>query len=135
MTPQSVFDSIVAHLRAQGCKSLDADGNCMYRGLNGTKCAAGILIPDEAYFPWMEGKGFQPIVADYAYDHRTTADERIIVRNALRMYDRTEYSNIVYEMQTLHDKTEVESWEEGFASIANRYALTYTPIYIPKATS
>lgn len=56
MTDQEVFDKVIAHLRAQKCQSVDDTNQCVYRGPRGEKCAAGIFIPDDQYFPWMEGK-------------------------------------------------------------------------------
>lgn len=55
-TSQTAFDAALAHLRKQGCRSFlhyhDAHGDemagCRYRGPNGTMCAIGALIPDEA---------------------------------------------------------------------------------------
>lgn len=38
-------------------KSLNTEGNnCLYRGLNGTKCAVGLFIPDEVYVSSLEEK-------------------------------------------------------------------------------
>lgn len=61
MTTQQAFNVIVTALRKQNAKSvLDTtsplhEGNCQYRGKDGTKCAAGWLIPDEIYVKEMEG--------------------------------------------------------------------------------
>lgn len=62
MTPQEIFDTVVRHLFTQGkrCgeRRADEDGGsfqCKYRGPLGTSCAVGVLIPDEAYDPAMEG--------------------------------------------------------------------------------
>ncbi len=46
-----VFDKLIE----QGGCSVNADKNCVYRGLNGRKCAAGQLITDEEYKPQFEG--------------------------------------------------------------------------------
>jgi len=54
MTKREVFETVKAHLLTQGCKAL-GDRGCMYRGENGTKCAAGCLIADEHYQPSFEG--------------------------------------------------------------------------------
>jgi hypothetical protein len=65
MTPQEIFDTVARHLFTQGHRAsiqLDDDPesegagfDCRYRGPGGTKCAVGILIPDDAYDPRMEG--------------------------------------------------------------------------------
>lgn len=47
---QWAFDTALAGLRAQGCRSLSPNGvTCLYRGQDGLKCAVGFLIPDERY--------------------------------------------------------------------------------------
>ena len=54
ITAQEVFDTAVCGIIAQGVRSTDADGNCVYLGPDGHKCAAGFLIPDDAYHPSMD---------------------------------------------------------------------------------
>jgi hypothetical protein len=64
-TEQELFDKVVGHLAQQKVKSalfneptaLDSEGNwsCLYRGPNNTQCAFGVLIPDAAYTPFLEG--------------------------------------------------------------------------------
>ena len=49
MTSQQIFNIVATHLFAQGKKSEDHSKRCVYRGANGTKCAVGVLIPDEVY--------------------------------------------------------------------------------------
>lgn len=57
MTAQEVFDKVATHLLKQGVCSADDDNDreCLYRGPNGTMCAAGALIPDDKYDPILEG--------------------------------------------------------------------------------
>lgn len=58
MNSQTIFDTVVRHLWAQGKQAADDNGSCLYRGPNGTKCAVGILIPDDKYLPRMDqGRG------------------------------------------------------------------------------
>lgn len=52
---QEIFDVAIGGLIKQGAVSGDADRKPAYRGLNGTKCPVGHMIPDAAYFPGMEG--------------------------------------------------------------------------------
>lgn len=52
MTNQEMFNFVWDKLAEQGCASSTTDDfgiACLYRGPNGLKCAAGHLIPDEAY--------------------------------------------------------------------------------------
>lgn len=54
-TMQQEFDAVVAHLYAQNRPAKSADGEgCMYRGVNGLKCAVGCRIPDDKYNPDMD---------------------------------------------------------------------------------
>lgn len=58
MDKQSVFDSVIRRLIAQGGPSMGGPPDarhCAYRGDAGRKCAAGMFIPDDVYKPWMEG--------------------------------------------------------------------------------
>ena len=60
MTPQEIYDTVAKHLFTQGRRSGDdrpqrGGFQCRYRGAEGTKCAVGAVMPDEAYDPDMEG--------------------------------------------------------------------------------
>lgn len=54
-TEQEVFNIIWTRLKAQGFGQSMGDEGCQYRGDNGRCCAAGAVIPDEAYNPEWEG--------------------------------------------------------------------------------
>ena len=61
MTKREVFDRVKTHLLAQGQKALlpasyetTEEPHCAYRGANGLKCAAGVLITDEHYHKDLE---------------------------------------------------------------------------------
>jgi hypothetical protein len=58
MEAQEIFDTVATHLLKQGRRTTNPDipEMCVYRGANGTKCAVGVLIPDEVYDPMMEGR-------------------------------------------------------------------------------
>ena len=63
MNMQEIFDKVAQHLLTQprSTKIVNGYPKCMYRGDNGTKCAAGCLIPDDEYKSWMEGSGIYGI--------------------------------------------------------------------------
>lgn len=116
MTSQEVFNKVVSHLRKQGCKSEGekAVGHiiCLYRGPNGTKCAAGCLIDDEDFDPEMDfGYG----VADLFEKWPVVSDK--IGRDNQRLLSR---------LQIIHDSYEVAEWETYFAECAMKYDLIYT---------
>lgn len=52
---QETFDRVAQALAAQGRQGRSKGSSCKYRGDDGTKCAAGHLIPDEDYHPKLEG--------------------------------------------------------------------------------
>lgn len=109
LTAQQVFDQIVAHLRTQGCKAI-VGAACMYRGNNGTKCAAGCLIADEEYQYKMEG---HPLI-----------DILSMAPGFKAKYDQ--HYKLILEMQVTHDNYPINDWERLFASIASKYNVVYT---------
>lgn len=59
---QEVFNKVATHLFTQGRQAADEDSHglggisCRYRASDGTRCAVGVLIPDEVYDSEMEGQ-------------------------------------------------------------------------------
>ena len=107
MTDQEVFDKVVAHARQQGGKAVNEDGRvCMYRDGLGNKCFAGIFIPDEDYKPGMEGNPIRSLVIDY---------------NLFSQVD----TNLLFELQTIHDYTTATGWETRFKKLAEKRGLVY----------
>jgi hypothetical protein len=53
---QEVFDYSVSKVIEQGAPAYQG-GACVYRAMNGNKCAFGHLIPDSLYDPRFEGAG------------------------------------------------------------------------------
>lgn len=53
MTEQEIFDKVIKHLYTQKVQAI-RDGDCAYRGENGTMCAVGCLLTDEEYDEEME---------------------------------------------------------------------------------
>ena len=124
MTEQEIYDTIIIHLRKQGHKSLldkpvvmfgrRLAVTCAYRGKDGDKCAAGILIPDLDYTSKMEGIAW-----------------RDIVRWLSNASEVREHASLIVDLQQIHDNYEIEGWEEAFKNLATVRQLTYTP---PQAT-
>lgn len=125
-TAQEVFDSIVNHLRAQGRRSVthaDADaaaGRCLYRGPEGTACAVGCRIPDSEYTPKMETHSVVWL----------QADPNTEALPSIRATER--HTALLSSMQSVHDTTPVEDWEDGFRSVAKNVGLVYTPPTAPR---
>lgn len=65
-TRQEIFDKLVCDMVVQGRPSflVDAAGvnHCAYRGMDGAKCAIGMLIPSEMYTINMENMSVDTLV-------------------------------------------------------------------------
>lgn len=116
MTPQEIFDTVANHLRKQGRPAM-SEGNCVYRGPDGTKCAIGCLIPDELYEEDMEGRGVLALITPDEYETKFVLPDFFNDENVRLMMD----------LQTVHD-----SWaryqtglEDGLRSVAKHYELEY----------
>ena len=95
-------------LRKQKKKSLNSRGLCVLRGVDGTKCAAGFLIPDDKYSPlwdiggYPEGQSFWDFIEDEGH-----------------------YAKLVNKVRHIHDHSEIENWEAEFEEVANEFGLIY----------
>src|SRR5690242_10932731 len=96
-TEQEVFDQVVTHLLTQKRKSVGQDklglGNdCVYRGEDGTMCAAGCIISNEEYNEELfEG-----------YSWTTLCDKDIVPKK---------HMTLISNLQFIHDKCEVKEWK------------------------
>lgn len=89
---QEVFDTVIRHLVNQRKASVNGyNGECVYRGPDGTKCAVGCLIPDEVYNVGMEGKNVYDLL-HYAACNEINLPEEI-----------TEHRALLKNLQDLHD--------------------------------
>ena len=112
MDKQEVFDEIVTHLRKQECAAQDNSSLCMYRTQSGLKCAAGCLIRDEEYAPWMERRLFNSILMN------EQAPKSLVDR-------LEEHGNVIMRMQRIHDDYQPIQWEEQFQKVAEDFGLKY----------
>lgn len=64
MTRQEYKELLIQCARDGTFPSMGEDGICMYRGPDGKKCAAGVLIPDEEYESQMEGLSWQSLPSE-----------------------------------------------------------------------
>lgn len=103
-TLQEIFDTVSKHLLKQNERSGFSDDSCSYRGPNGLKCAAGVLIPDKEYtFDIFEGK-------DWSH----------LVRN---QYVESRFSKEITELQQIHDCDPVKRWKDELIKFAEHYNL------------
>lgn len=106
---QEIFDKIVTHLRAQGCRAVRETGDCAYLAPDGKRCAAGCLIPPEDYDPKFEGCSVYGSKI-YGYLSKHYSDNDIF---------------LIREMQDIHDGAAVDDWELRFKCIADVHGLNY----------
>lgn len=93
ITAQDLFDQVWEHFVVyQNPPSMsEGAGKCLYRGPNGTKCAAGLLFPDRVYDPKME----QVLGA---------VDEMATKFPAVLKYIPVQYMDLARALQTAHDR-------------------------------
>jgi hypothetical protein len=106
-TPQQVFDQVAKHLLEQGKRSTKLNGYeaeiCLYRGPEGTMCAAGCLIADSEYKDDMEGMSWISLVGH-------------------NCVPRT-HMNLISDLQVIHDEREPSTWREGLLNLCQRFDL------------
>lgn len=107
LTAQEVFDISVNHLRKQGTKSRNSQGMCLYRAADGSKCAAGPLLREEAVAS-CENNSW------YSLAQRGSVPEI--------------HRELVSELQATHDGAGRCDWEEAWQHLASRSSLIYTPL-------
>ncbi len=106
MTLRETFDKVKAHLLAQNCRSrMPDDSMCAYRGVNGTACAVGCLIPDEKYSPMIEGRNVtQLIAAGMLPDVAVTKTALSMLKNLQFMHDHHPLAYWVYRLDDIERK-------------------------------
>lgn len=104
-TAQEVYSQVRNHLLTQKRKSSleDDDEECVYRGHDGLKCAAGCLISDEEYLPEMEYKTWGAMVQSGAIPR--------------------EHKELISSLQRIHDSFPVEDWEPKLNKLAADFNL------------
>lgn len=122
MTPQEIFDAAAIGVIKQGRASVSGPGGkCLYRGPDGTKCAAGHLIPDEVY--------------DCRMDDGETSftDVSMKFKNVLPSYMSTEHGReLILSLQCAHDDASalrygpafIEEFIRGLERVSLRYGLS-----------
>lgn len=93
---RDIFDQAKNHLLTQGCRAVNEEGGCFYRGPNGTKCAVGCFISDEEYSPEMEEKDLETA---YRLGIKDTQANLSSAKNRL-----------LFDLQLMHDKHEPKEW-------------------------
>lgn len=103
LTNLEVIDLVTKHLLCQNKRSatiLDGKSMCLYRGPDGTKCAVGVLIPDEEYSVYFENK--IPVHLDCP---------------SLRDIDLA----VLNKLQAIHDNVDPAQWGFKLAALRRLY--------------
>lgn len=124
MTPQELFDKTIAHLIFMSGPCIrPEDGQCMYRGEGGTRCAAGFWVPDDRWVPEMEGQvisSYAGHLSNEAAPHvRLISDLQHEVHDAVTSWDRT---------MTSDDSSYIYTWDraslqKNINRVAEKYGL------------
>ena len=96
--PQEILEGTIRHLESQGRRSVNSNHQCLYRGPNGTKCAVGHWIPDEAYSSDMEGTDVNGLINMEGVDEN------------LKLFLKTNY-DLLWELQNFHDSSLPSTWK------------------------
>ena len=107
-TKQEVFDQVKAHLLAQKAKSKNSLGTCNYRGEGGRMCAAGCLIADNEYTPYMDNE------SDGSWGG--LVNEGVFPK---------EHRELIQQLQDIHDGEPEDYWVEELKQLARSVKLTY----------
>ena len=104
-TEQEVFNQVYTHLMSQMAKSED-DIGCVYRGPNGTKCAAGCLIADDEY-------------DEMPSYHNTTCWSELVRSKTVSDNCRV----LIIALQAVHDQFPPEKWADTLNKVAMDFNL------------
>jgi len=139
MKTQVLYDKVLFGLREQGHRSMsrnaDSDSEqCAYRGDNNDKCAIGLLIPDAAYDPLIEGVSMYSITHEEDLKDVTSPKQRQKIqtlRNVLRESGiRDSQLPLLHCLQNAHDdflKLSMTAFENKMIYLADVFSLQYTP--------
>lgn len=124
ITTQDLFNTVVTGLYKQGKCSVSGNGNCMYRGLNGAKCAVGMLIKDEYYDPELEnldaGNTNVGLAIQASIGRELSKQEKDLLNLLQGAHDDLSVADFCY--------LGVDVWREkiieGLTAIAREYGLT-----------
>lgn len=125
---QSIYDKVARHLYSQGRQAMmlhtseDFDGTkfttlmCAYRTDTGEKCAAGAIMPDEAYRKEFEGKN-----PHWDASRPEEVQHQIAVACGCENHEDTDFLRY---LQGVHDLHEPDQWPVRLGWVAGKYGLT-----------
>lgn len=122
-TQQEIFDEIVGGLIKQGKPSLNEFWQCSYRGRDGTKCAAGQIIPDDKYDVGMENHFFSTTF----YGQQNFAHQMLMFIEQLQSAHDGIFVSTTNgkEREAITDAQWLASFIEGAKHVSRRYHLEW----------
>lgn len=143
MNRQEILNTVFTKLMAQGEKcnrksAANPDGSyehfgCYYHGFTATgkpaRCGIGHVIPDELYYPRMEGSYINtiidntPLLVDYLEIGKSPKPDYFKIQ-------RDSDVSFLATLQNIHDQTIPALWLAEFHKFAHNYGLTL-PILPP----
>ena len=106
MTETEIYKTVRTHMLTQNAQSI-LGSQCKYRGPNGMKCAAGVLMTDEEATDCGEG---------WTWSWPETAAQKAVVA-------RIGSTKLVNRLQDIHDSYLPEEWPEALAAVAKERGI------------
>jgi hypothetical protein len=132
---QKLFDNSVYPLIEQGKPSLlGEDGSCAYRGVDGAKCAIGMLITDEAYTNEIETSSVDRVevlqaLYESGYHIKFNSEHNSFELNLLKKLQHA-HDNHIADTHMKSNTLDVDAWLTQFKdeckAIAKEYGLECT---------
>lgn len=117
---QVVFDAIARHAKKK-VRALTEEGQCVYRGLEGSRCFIGVLIPDELFEQGMNGCG---LVCHLLGRYRLAPFENQYFSSGAREYLGAGDVFFLGDIQSIHDSNGPKYWDDLLVDFAHRYGLS-----------
>lgn len=152
MNAQETFNKVAEHLLRQGRKALERDtpsywgNNCRYRTPDGLACAVGCLIPDARAAQLDDEDNSASLV--FLLDTNPDLNSILPTGEINRLPDdQVEWFSsgldavyglglpglFLFNLQEIHDQTDVAKWPEYLRLFAKTYNLSLPPILQPQS--
>lgn len=120
LTAQQVFDMGALHLLKQNERSVTPTGRCVYRGPSGLMCGAGVFLEDEGARLADKGRVFGLSSVSFV----NTSWSGLVMGEHIPPCN----SNIITQLQVLHDNAFPDTWSEKLRNIAKEFSLSTAAI-------
>src|SRR5687767_3057774 len=111
-----VWDWFVVQKKGPSVSETPTGKACMYRGENGTKCGAGVLIPDDKYDKRMEFKIIHNVLNEYP-------ELKEILPNEGEGYRFLRSIQIIHDDNAWYTNSFTNTMRSGLTNLANNYQL------------